>query len=204
MSVPPPPDTPSPARPDSGPAPGAITRAHCAALDAADALAPLRDLYALPEGVVYLDGNSLGPPPRAALERVARTVADEWGRGLIRSWNDAGWMDLPQRVGAAIAPLIGAHADEVIVADSTSVNLYKLLGAALRMRPDRRVVVSERANFPTDLYVAQGLLEQAGTGYALRLVERDEIAHALDEHLCRCTGYVRIIEAVKEAARLQV
>ena len=181
MSAPPPPDTDFPARPVAVPAPGTLTRAHCAALDAADPLASLRDLYALPEGVVYLDGNSLGPPPRTALERVARTVADEWGQGLIRSWNDAGWMDLPLRVGAAIAPLIGAHADEVVVADSTSVNLYKLLGAALRLRPDRRVVVSERTNFPTDLYVAQGLLEQLGGGYTLRLVERDEIAAALDE-----------------------
>jgi len=169
------------APPDPAEARRARTRDECAAFDARDPLAPLRDLYALPSGVVYLDGNSLGPMPRATLERLNRTIADEWGQGLIRSWNDAGWMDLPLRVGAAIAPLIGAHADEVIVADSTSVNLFKLLGAALRLRPERRVVISEREHFPTDLYVAQGLLDQLGAGYTLRLVARDEVTSALDE-----------------------
>jgi len=157
------------------------SREECAALDRQDPLAGLRELYELPAGLVYLDGNSLGPLPRATAGRVARTVREEWGRGLIRSWNDAGWIELPQRVGAGIAQLIGAQPDEVVVADSTSVNLFKVLGAALRMRPDRPTIVSERGNFPTDLYIAQGLIEQLGGRHELRLVERDEIAGALDE-----------------------
>jgi kynureninase len=139
-----------------------------AARDRADPLAPLRDLFDLPEGVVYLDGNSLGPLPRATAERVQRVVREEWGRGLIRSWNSAGWIDLPRRVGDAIAPLVGARAGEVLVADSTSVNLHKVLAAALALAaasPDggsRRVVLSERGNFPTDLYIAETLAAERG------------------------------------------
>ncbi len=156
------------------------TRADCEALDARDPLAGLRALYALPDGVIYLDGNSLGPLPRAAAERVERCLREHWGRDLIRSWNTAGWIDLPQRIGDRIARLVGADAGEIVVADSTSVNLFKLLSAALQLRPERRVIVSERGNFPTDLYVAQGLIRQLGTGHELRLVERDAIAAAID------------------------
>src|SRR5689334_1464974 len=105
----------------------ATTRDDALALDAADPLAPLRELFALPDGLVYLDGNSLGALPKATAERVQRTIADEWGRGLIGSWNDAGWIDLPVRIGDGIAPLVGARPGEVVVADSTSVNLYKVL-----------------------------------------------------------------------------
>ncbi len=156
------------------------SREDCAWLDAADPLAPLRALYDLPPGVIYLDGNSLGPLPRATAERVQRTVREHWGRDLIRSWNTAGWIDLPQRIGAKIGRLVGARADELVVSDSTSVNLFKLLSAALRMRPDRRVILSERGNFPTDLYIAQGLVEQLGGRHELRLVDRDGIGDALD------------------------
>jgi kynureninase len=152
-----------------------IDRAACESLDADDPLACLRELYALPPGVVYLDGNSLGPLPRDTAARLQACVSAEWGRGLIRSWNTAGWIDLPQRIGAKIARLVGAHDDEVLVADSTSVNLFKLLSAALRMRPQRRVIVSERGNFPTDLYIAQGLIEQLGGRHELRLLDREEI-----------------------------
>ncbi|RGP41622.1 Kynureninase [Altererythrobacter insulae] len=148
-------------------------------LDGADPLSEFRDKFALPEGIVYLDGNSLGALPKAAAERIQQVVASEWGEGLIRSWNDADWINLPQRIGAKIAPLIGAKAHEVIVADSVSVNLFKLLSAALKMRPGRKVILSEPGNFPTDLYMIQGLEEQ---GLAQRrLASRESIAQALDD-----------------------
>ena len=150
--------------------------------DAQDSLAPMRAHFALPEDVIYLDGNSLGPLPHAVRDRVARTIDNEWGRGLIRSWNDASWIDLPERVGARIARLIGAPAQTVFAADSTSVNLFKLLSAALALRPDRRVIVSERGNFPTDLYMAQGLIAQLDRGHRLVLVDdAGEIPGALGD-----------------------
>ena len=145
-----------------------LTRDDCAALDRADPLAPLREQFDLPEGLIYLDGNSLGALPRATAARVAEVVALEWGQGLIRSWNSAGWMTLPQRVGDKIARLVGAGPGELVVADSTSVNLYKVLSAALRLARERdaggqrRVIVSEAENFPTDLYIADTLAREHG------------------------------------------
>ena len=150
-----------------------LTRAHCLALDAADPLAPLRERFALPAGTLYLDGNSLGALPCATAAHVADVVAREWGRDLIGSWNSAGWIDAPRRVGDALAPLIGARAGEVAVADSTSVNLFKVLTVAMRLSaadPGRTVVLSEADNFPTDLYVAEGVVAQCGEGAALQLV----------------------------------
>ncbi len=126
-------------------------------LDAADPLAFARERFAIPEGVIYLDGNSLGALPRATAARLADVIAAEWGEDLITSWNKHDWIGAPARVGAKIAPLIGAAADEVIVADSVSVNLFKLLAGALQLRPGRRVILSEPSSFPTDLYMAQGL-----------------------------------------------
>jgi kynureninase len=158
------------------------TRAACATLDAADPLAAWRERFALPEGVIYLDGNSLGPLPTATEALIQDVVRRQWGEDLITSWNKHGWVDLPQRLGAKIARLIGAKPHEVIVADSTSVNLFKLLAAALGLRPDRHVVVSERGNFPTDLYVAQGLQDLLGERMTLRLVSSEELDAALDEH----------------------
>jgi kynureninase len=162
-----------------------MNRQACAALDADDPLAALREQFELPEGVIYLDGNSLGVLPRAAAERVQQVVRDEWGHGLIRSWNTAGWIDLPQRVGDKIGRLIGAAAGEVVVADSTSVNLFKVLSAALNLQradaPQRRVIVSERHNFPTDLYIAESLARERRL--ELRLVDADDIAPQLDERL---------------------
>ena len=153
----------------------AYTREQCLALDQQDPLRSLRDQFALPEGVIYLDGNSLGARPKAAAARAAEVVAQEWGDGLIRSWNTAGWFDLPQKLGNRIAPLIGAGEDEVVVTDTTSVNLFKVLAAALRVQQSRdasrKVIVSERSNFPTDLYIAQGLADLLQQGYALRLVD---------------------------------
>jgi kynureninase len=166
-----------------------MTRDECIAHDVRDPLAAHRHKFALPEGVIYLDGNSLGALPRAASERVTRVVEREWGEGLIRSWNAAGWIDLPRRVGAKIAHVIGAQTQEVICADSTSINLFKVLTTALRLqasRPqvslrERKVILSERTNFPTDLYVAQGVVDLLGQGHELKLVEFDEVADAIDD-----------------------
>jgi kynureninase len=160
---------------------GALTRTACQALDAADPLAGWRERFALPDGVIYLDGNSLGPLPKATAGVLEDVVRRQWGRDLITSWNRHGWVDLPQRLGAKLARLLGAAAHEVVVADSTSVNLFKLIAAALGLRPGRRVVLSERGNFPTDLYVAQGLRDLLGEHLELRLVAREEIEAALDE-----------------------
>jgi kynureninase len=146
------------------------SRAECLALDAADPLAGLRARFDLPRGLIYLDGNSLGPLSHAVRQRMAQVLEAEWGNGLIRSWNEAGWIDLSQRAGDRIARLIGARPGEVVVADSTSINLYKLLVGALRMRPERRVIVTEAGNFPTDLYMAQAAIELLGQGHRLRPV----------------------------------
>jgi len=167
------------------------TRQDCIARDVADPLAPHRNAFALPDGVIYLDGNSLGPLPRATPARLREVVEREWGDGLIRSWNTAGWIDAPRRVGAKIARLIGARPNEVICADSTSINLFKALAAALTLqavRPqvstnERRVILSERGNFPTDLYVAQGLADLLGRRHELKLVEFDDVAEAIDERV---------------------
>ena len=161
-----------------------MTRDEAAALDAADPLAPLRDQFELPAGVIYLDGNSLGVLPRTTAARVQQVVTEEWGVGLIRSWNSAHWMDLPARIGDKIARLIGAGAGEVVTADSTSVNLFKVLSAALSISqadaPARKVILSERSNFPTDLYIAEGLARERG--FELQLAEPEGLPGLLNEH----------------------
>ena len=155
----------------------------CRAMDAQDPLRPLRDQFALPEGVIYLDGNSLGVLPRATPQRVREVVEQEWGQGLIRSWNDAGWFEWPQRIGDAIGRLVGAQPGETIATDSTSVNLFKVLSLAMtlqqRAAPERQVLVSERSNFPTDLYIAEALCRERG--WTLRLVDASELPSALGE-----------------------
>ena len=180
-------------------------------LDAADPLAPYRDRFAVPDGVIYLDGNSLGCLPRATPARLEQMVREEWGRDLIRSWNTADWIDLPKTVGAKIAPLIGAKPHEVIVADSVSVNLFKLISAALALhRQDgkarRTVVLSEPGNFPTDLYMIEGL---EGQGLAQqRLAPRESLLDALDDtvalllltHAHYKTGEVYDMSAMTQAA----
>jgi kynureninase len=147
------------------------TRETCLALDARDPLAPLRGHFELPPGKIYLDGNSLGVLPRATAARVAEVVRNEWGTHLIESWNTAHWIDLPQRIGDQIARLVGADAGEVVAADSTSVNLFKVLWAALTIAgsdaPGRRRIVSERGNFPTDLYIAESLARERGAELVL-------------------------------------
>ena len=157
-----------------------MDRETCLSFDRQDPLASVRDEFVLPEGVIYLDGNSLGALPRKTLPRMTQVIAEEWGSGLIRSWNDAHWIEAPTRIGDKIARLIGAKAGEVIVADSTSVNLFKLLSEALRVQPGRHFILTEASNFPTDLYVAQGLIDFLGGNHALRVVERSEIERSLD------------------------
>jgi kynureninase len=183
-------------------------RMQLLALDHADPLASFRDRFALPEGVVYLDGNSLGPLPRAAPARLAELIASEWGKGLIRSWNDAGWIELPARVGEAIGRLVGAEPGSVLVTDSTSVNLFKLLGAALALRPERQEILTEADNFPTDNYVAAGLCELLGTRHRLRPVAATELAAALGDdtavlmltHVNYRTGAMHDMAALTHAA----
>jgi len=153
----------------------ASSRAECLALDARDPLAALRERFDLPEDVIYLDGNSLGARPRAALARAQEVVAREWGRDLIKSWNTAGWFENPKRLGDRLAPIIGARAGEVAVTDTTSLNLFKALAAALAIQaeraPERKTIVTERSNFPTDIYMADGLARWLDRGYKIRLVE---------------------------------
>jgi kynureninase len=158
-----------------------VTRDEALALDAADPLARFRAAFDLPKGVIYLDGNSLGPPPRAAHARLAAVSQQEWGEGLVRSWNAAGWIEAPLRVGGKIARLIGAHPDEVTVADSTSVNLFKLAAGALSLRPGRNILLSESGGFPTDLYALQGLAALMGDRARLKAVAPQELVAAIDE-----------------------
>ncbi len=157
-----------------------IDREYCERLDISDRLAECRKQFVLPAGVAYFDGMSLGALPKIASDRVAAVIESQWGEGLVRSWNTAGWIEMPQRIGGKIAPLLGADADEVVVADSTSVNLFKLLVAALRLRPDRRVIVIESSNFPTDIYIARGV-EELHPGVEVKIVPGGQVDHALDD-----------------------
>ncbi|WCL55324.1 kynureninase [Gimibacter soli] len=185
-----------------------LTRDALAAMDAADPLAPLRDEFDLPEGVIYLDGNSLGAAPKAAMARAERLIRQEWATDLIKSWNTAGWYELPRRLGNKLAPLVGAGDDEVLVTDATGVNLFKVLAAALALRPERRVIVMEGSNFPTDNYMAQGLVDFLGRGHEIRFAEKDEIMDAIDDtvaavcltHVHYKTGHLLDMAAITEKA----
>jgi kynureninase len=158
-----------------------MTREEALALDARDPLGPLREHFTLPPGVIYLDGNSLGALPKATPARIAKAVEQEWGQGLIASWNNAGWIDLPRRLGDRLAPWIGARPGEVLVGDSTSVNLYKVLHAALQLQQGKRkIVVSERSNFPTDNYIAQSVVRAHG-GELILADSPEDIPPLLDE-----------------------
>ena len=184
-----------------------ISLADCRDMDSRDSLTVLREQFSLSQGVIYLDGNSLGATPKTALARATELITQEWATGLIRSWNTAGWFDLPRRLGNKLARLIGGKDNEVVVTDTTSTNLFKVMAAALRQQksaaPERRVVVSERNNFPTDLYITQGLMELlASLGdarYELRLVDgpqelaaalTNDVAVVLLTHVNYQTGYM--------------
>ncbi|GGO29704.1 kynureninase [Microbispora rosea subsp. aerata] len=184
-----------------------LSRAECQDLDAKDPLGEFRDEFSLPPGVVYLLGNSLGALPRRTPERVAHTVETEWGVHLGASWNTAGWWDIPQTTGDRIAPLIGARPGEVLAGDSTSVNIFKVVTAALPLRPGRRVIVSDLDNFPTDRYVVEGAARALGTyeireigegGRALEEALGDDVALVLLSHVDYRTGAARDMAAVTE------
>jgi len=155
-----------------------VTLDEATKLDAADPLASARKRFVLPDGVIYLDGNSLGALPAAAAEALANAAERQWGEDLIASWNKHGWIDWPTRIAAKLAPIVGAKPSELLIADSTSVCLFKLLAAALRARPGKRTVLTQRRNFPTDRYVAQGLAEMLGL--TLTAVPAEDVLAAID------------------------
>jgi len=169
---------------------------------------PRKDRFEIPQGVIYLDGNSLGVLPKGAVERAGKVISDEWGQQLIRAWNNAGWMDLPRVVGDRIAGLIGAPAGSVATGDTLSIKVYQALDAALKMRPERRVILSDAGNFPTDLYMAQGLIGTKDKGYELRTPApedvtayiNDEVAVVMLTHVDYRSGRMHDMKAVTEAA----
>lgn len=140
-----------------------------------------RSLFHIPDGIIYLDGNSLGPLPIAAMGRVARTISEEWGNQLIRGWNTAGWMAQPRRIGDRIGRLIGAPAGTVVIGDTLSIKVYQALASALELNPERRVILSDNGNFPSDLYVADGLLRSLDRGYVLKVVAPEDVENAIDD-----------------------
>jgi kynureninase len=184
-----------------------LTLEEAKQLDAADPLAFARERFRLPAGIIYLDGNSLGALPAAAPGALSETIERQWGDDLIGSWNKHGWIDWPTRIAAKLAPIIGAKPNELLIADSTSVCLFKLLAAAVHARPGRKTVLTRRGNFPTDLYVAQGVADMLGLN--LRAVEPDEIIGAIDAdtavvtltHVDYRSGSIYDMQAINDAAR---
>ncbi|UOM34700.1 kynureninase [Acuticoccus sp. I52.16.1] len=150
-------------------------------MDAGTDFSATKAQFDLPAGVIYLDGNSLGPLPEGAAERVATMMREEWGQRLIRGWNDAGWMAAPERIGDRIAPLVGAAAGTVTMGDTLSIKMFQALAAALDLRPERKVVLSDDGNFPTDLYMARGLIDTLGRGHELRIVAPEAVEEAIDD-----------------------
>ncbi|MBC3884451.1 kynureninase [Undibacterium griseum] len=189
-----------------------LTREHCATLDAQDPLAALRNEFLLPPGVIYLDGNSLGARPRASLQRALEVISQEWGQDLITSWNKAGWFQMPSALGDQLAPLVGADAGEIVVTDTTSVNLFKAIAAALQMQsasPERHTIITERSNFPTDIYMAEGITRWLDRGYRIHLIDSPEqlpaainaqTALVMLTHVNYRTGYLHDMAAVTALA----
>jgi kynureninase len=183
-----------------------VTPEEAQQLDAADPLAFARERFRLPKGVIYLDGNSLGALPDAAPEALRRTMTQQWGKDLIQSWNKHGWIDWPTNVAAMLAPILGAQSNELLIADSTSVCLFKLLAAAVRARPERRTIVTQECNFPTDLYVAQGVADMLGL--ELKAVPAAKIVKALNRDTAVLTltqvdyrsGEIHDMRAINQAA----
>ena len=169
---------------------------------------PRKDLFDLPDGVIYLDGNSLGPLPTSVKARVAAMLTDEWGERLIRGWNDAGWMEQPARIGDLVGRLVGAAPGSVVMGDTLSIKVYQALAAGLEMRPDRLIILSDSGNFPTDLYMAEGLIDTIGQGHELRLAAPQEVESAITEDVAVVmltevdyrTGRRHDIKAITEAA----
>ena len=178
-------------------------------LDARDPLAGFRDRFEIPAGMIYLDGNSLGVMPKSAPERMAQVVKEEWGRDLITSWNRHDWIGLPRRLGAKIAGLIGAKPHEVVVADSTSINIFKCLSAALQLNPERNVILSEAGNFPTNVYMMQGLAANSGGRIVEKRVATDQIEANLTDDVAVLlitqahykSGYLHDMQAITARAQ---
>ncbi|MDO9561766.1 MAG: kynureninase [Bradyrhizobium sp.] len=183
-----------------------ISRDACVARDCVDPLRGFRDRFVIPEGIIYLDGNSLGPMPRAAAGVLNRTIEQEWGQDLVRSWNSAGWFDMPVRLGDRIGALLGAAPGQTLVCDTTSINLYKAIHAAIGLRPDRNVVIAEDESFPTDLYIVEGAIKSAGRPMKRRLIGTDgpsiealldrDVAVAVLSHVNYRTGELLDIAAI--------
>jgi kynureninase len=175
-------------------------------LDVADPIALTRERFVLPDATIYLDGNSLGALPKAAPRRLSETVEQQWGKDLIASWNEHGWIDWPTRIAAKLAPIVGAKPNELLIADSTSVCLFKVLAAAVRARPGRTTILTQRLNFPTDLYVAQGLADMLGL--TVKAVPGDQILRAIDDdtavvtltHVDYRSAAIHDMRAINEAA----
>lgn len=193
-----------------------ITLEQCQAWDSADELAGLRQHFDLPQGTIYLDGNSLGAMPKNALSRAQDIIQREWGADLINSWNKNHWWTLPTRLGDLLAPIVGAGDDEVIVADTTSSNLFKVVASAIRIQqhrhPQKKIILAERDAFPTDLYILQGLSELLDQGYVLKLVDQpedlaasvtDQVAVVVLSHVNYRTGYLYDMQAVNDLIHAQ-
>ncbi len=191
-----------------------IARADCETLDANDELRHTRGRFHIAEGTIYLDGNSLGAMPTSTPTAVEQTIVDHWGVDLIRSWNSASWVNLPQTVGDRLAPLVGAHPGEIVIADSTSINIFKLLAGillrpALLAQPARRFILTERGNFPTDIYIAEGISAMLGGRYQLKVVEGSALVDSLDEtvaaalitHVDYRSGFMHSMAALNQAAQ---
>jgi kynureninase len=182
------------------------TREACAARDLSDPLAAFRDRFVIPDSVIYLDGNSLGPMPRGAADILNRTIVQEWGHDLIGSWNSAGWFDMPLRLGDRLGTLLGAAPGQTVICDTTSINLFKALHAAIGLRPNRDVVIAEAGSFPTDLYIIEGVMNSAGRPMIRRLIGADAVSldALLDErtavvvlsHVDYRTGAIHDMEAI--------
>lgn len=185
-----------------------ITLQQCEDFDRSDELAAFRGQFDLPENIIYLDGNSLGAMPKNAMANAQHVIREEWGKGLIGSWNTADWWNLPTRLGDKLAPVVGADSGELIVTDSTSINVFKVLAAAIRIQkeeqPQRKVIVAERDSFPTDLYVIQGFIQSFDPDYELQLIDgpqdldalvTDQVAAVLLSHANYRSGYLHDMQA---------
>ena len=167
-----------------------LTREDFTSLDKIDPLAKIRDEFSLPQNLIYFDGNSLGPLPKCTIHTLETMIQKEWGNGLISSWNKENWINMPRELGNKIAPLVGAKLGEVIVVDSTSVNLFKVLTSALLLNKNRRVIVSEAENFPSDLYILEGVNKMFGESYERHLIKEGD--YEIDKYIDTSTAVVML------------
>ena len=177
-----------------------LTREDFTSLDKIDPLAKVRDEFSLPQNLIYFDGNSLGPLPKCTIHALEKMIKKEWGNGLISSWNKENWINMPRELGNKIAPLVGAKLGEVIVVDSTSVNLFKVLTSALLLNKNRRVIVSEAENFPSDLYILEGVNKMFGESYERHLIEEGD--YEIDKYIDTSTAVVMLSHVNYKTGRI--